>query len=362
MSKSIGNVVDPAVIIDGGKDTHKNPSYGVDVLRLWVAHSDFSKDIQVGPGILAHVSEALRKIRNTLRFCLANIYDLDRNFLVSYDNLGELDKYLLHCLHELMTQATDSYDSFQFHKVFRLLIDFCTKDLSAFYYEIIKDRLYNDPPDGPRRRSSQTVLFHVLEVMLKIASPIASEMGEEIYRHVEPNLLADKQLSVFQTGWISKVAKWSQPDIAKRWNRIRRVRHLIFKKLEDARNEKLVGANTEIECLLYVPRSPLFTLLESLGEELNDILVFGTTSLLPLENSTKNLNTFNLKTLCSFNDESSPEVKQESGNENNFYVIMKSSSLFKCDRCRKATRKREEELCDRCTSYIRSMSSNMVKG
>jgi isoleucyl-tRNA synthetase len=159
MSKSIGNVVDPAIVIEGGKNQQQEPPYGADILRLWVSSVDYSSDVPLGKNILKQMADVYRKIRNTARFLLGNLHDFDPiKDTVKYEELPELDQYMLHRITEVFTEVTESFESYQFFRFFQVIQNFCVVDLSNFYLDVAKDRLYISGADGFRRRSCQTVL------------------------------------------------------------------------------------------------------------------------------------------------------------------------------------------------------------
>jgi isoleucyl-tRNA synthetase len=168
MSKSLGNVVDPNQIINGGKNQKQEPAYGADILRLWVASVDYSNDVNIGPTIIGQLADARNKIRNTARFLLGNLHDFNpQTDAVAYEDLPELDRYMLHRITEVFTEVTEAYESFQFFKFFQTVQNFCVVDLSNFYLDIAKDRLYISDANAPRRRSCQTILQIALENLAK---------------------------------------------------------------------------------------------------------------------------------------------------------------------------------------------------
>ena len=164
MSKSLGNVMAPQEVIK---------KYGAEVLRLWVAAEDYREDIRISEEILLRLSEAYRRIRNTFRFILGNLYDFDpAKDMVEYDKLTELDRLTLHRLETLRRKVTGAYEAFEFHAIYHSVHNFCSVDLSAFYLDIVKDRLYTEKADSLERRSSQTVMYHVLDHLLRLLSPV----------------------------------------------------------------------------------------------------------------------------------------------------------------------------------------------
>ena len=177
MSKSVGNVMSPEDII-------KSKEYGADVMRLWVASSDFTSDVTVSDNILQQTNDELFKIRNTCRFMLGNLSDFDpTRHLVPYPNLSKLDRYMLHSIYQYCSEATQAYESLNFSKLYHILINMVRTNLSSFYFDTIKDRLYCDPPEGESRRSTQTALHHLLQCFTRSIAPITPHLAEDIALH-----------------------------------------------------------------------------------------------------------------------------------------------------------------------------------
>ncbi|MCA6517676.1 MAG: isoleucine--tRNA ligase [Pseudanabaena sp. M110S1SP2A07QC] len=271
MSKSLGNIVDPTVVINGGKDQKKEPPYGADVIRLWAASVDYTGDVQIGKTILAQMSDMSRKIRNTARFLLSNLFDFDpAQDTVTYDQLPESDRYILHRLAEVTKDVTEAYDNFQFSRFFQTIQNFCTVDLSNFYLDIAKDRLYISSPNAPRRRSCQTVLMYCLEAITKAIAPVLAHTAEDIWQHLPYPV---PQKSVFQAGWFTDHDEWYKPELAGKWEYLREVRSEVNKVLELARNGKAIGAPLEAKVLLVVSDDSQRSYLVSCGGELRYLFI-----------------------------------------------------------------------------------------
>ena len=250
MSKSLGNIIDPMVVMDGGKNQQKDPAYGADVVRLWVSSVDYSTDVLIGSTVLKQLSDASRKIRNTARFLLGNIHDFDpAKDAVPYAQLPELDRYMLHRLSEVLTEITESFDRYQFFKFFQIIQNFCIVDLSNFYLDIAKDRLYISAPTSFRRRSCQTVLAIVLENLTRAIAPVLCHMAEDIWQYL-PYQTPYK--SVFEAGWVKLDPQWSQPSLAITWDKIRDLRTDVNKVMEQARTDKSIGSSLESKVLLQI--------------------------------------------------------------------------------------------------------------
>uniref|UniRef100_A0A7S3EEK2 isoleucine--tRNA ligase n=3 Tax=Rhodosorus marinus TaxID=101924 RepID=A0A7S3EEK2_9RHOD len=186
MSKSVGNVVDPLKLVNGGNNQKTEPAYGADVLRLWVSSVDYSGDVLVGPEIIKTVSDSYRKIRNTLRYIVSNVNDYDPRTGMSFDELPVLDKYMLRRLATIAEDMEAAYETSSFVRLYQGLMRFATVDLSNFYLDIAKDRLYISGTDDYRRRSCQKVLYHLLEILTRSIAPILPHTAEDLWRYVPP--------------------------------------------------------------------------------------------------------------------------------------------------------------------------------
>ncbi|MDS3862397.1 isoleucine--tRNA ligase [Thermosynechococcaceae cyanobacterium BACA0444] len=250
MSKSLGNVVDPKIVIEGGTNQKEEPAYGADVLRLWVSSVDYSTDVPVGKNILKQLSDVYRKIRNTARFLLGNLHDFDPSQdAIPYAQLPELDRYMLHRIGEVFTDVTNAFESYQFFRFFQTVQNFCVVDLSNFYLDIAKDRLYISAIDALRRRSCQTVLAIALENLAKAIAPVLCHLAEDIWQFL-PYTTPHK--SVFQSGWVNLSENWHDPQLATRWQKLRDIRTEVNKVLEQARADKFIGSPLEAKLLLHI--------------------------------------------------------------------------------------------------------------
>lgn len=255
MSKSLGNVVDPAVIIEGGKNQKKEPPYGADILRLWASSVDYSADVPIGQGILKQLADAYRKIRNTVRFLLGNLHDFDpKTDGILDEQLPELDRYMLHRTSEVFEEITAAFEEYEFFRFFQTVQNFCVVDLSNFYLDVAKDRLYISHPNSLRRRSCQTVLAIIVENLARAIAPVLCHTAEDIWQNL-PYPTPHK--SVFASGWIPQETGWKDTELGEYWTKLREVRAEVNKVLEQARTEKLIGASLEAKVLLYVPDTQL---------------------------------------------------------------------------------------------------------
>ena len=246
MSKSKGNGIDPKEVTD---------KYGADVLRLWVASTDYSVDVSIGDTILQRTSDAYRRFRNTFRFLLGSLSDFDcQKDAVSLEQMPAIDVWALLRLREVLHDVEKGYNEYRFHQVFRVLYEYVINDLSAVYMDVAKDRLYSEAPDSPARRSAQTVLMNILEVMVRVMSPILSFTCDEVWEHYP---LAEREregrpISVQLAGWPTEgdfvPVLPSEEEAAQLMNRFSvalAAREAVTKALEEARNEKVIGKSQE---------------------------------------------------------------------------------------------------------------------
>ena len=262
MSKSLGNVISPLDVIK---------EMGADILRLWVSSSDYKNDIAVSQSILKQMTEAYRKIRNTCRYILGNLYDFDpARDRVAVEQMNELDRWALLKLHKLIRRVTDAYDNYEFHLVYHSIHNFCAVEMSALYMDIIKDRLYTSLPEDRGRRAAQTVLYEVIQVLVRLLAPILAFTTEEIWRFLpdEPG----KPESVQMTGWPEVKESYLDVELERRWDRLLEVREVVSKALELARQQKAIGHSLGAAVTLY-PDRPLYGFLLSFLPDLADIFI-----------------------------------------------------------------------------------------
>jgi len=267
MSKSLGNTVDPAVVINGGKNAKQEPAYGADVLRLWVSSVDYSADVPLGQTILKQMADVYRKIRNTARFLLGNLHDFNpAEHAVFYEDMPELDRYMLHRMTEVFAEVTEAFDTYQFFRFFQTVQNFCVVDLSNFYLDIAKDRLYISAENAQRRRSCQTVLAIALENLARAIAPVLCHMAEDIWQNIPYETPCE---SVFQAGWVQVGDYWKNPELAKKWETLRFYRSEVNKVLEKARTNKAIGSSLDAKILLYVSDPEQRSILENLNSTHN---------------------------------------------------------------------------------------------
>jgi isoleucyl-tRNA synthetase len=263
MSKSVGNVVAPDSIIK---------QYGADVLRLWVASADYTGDVSISNNIIKQLSDAYRRIRNTCRFMLGNFSDFDViKDMRSINEMSELDRFILHRLHYVVKRCIDSYEKYEFHTIYHTLHNFCTVDLSAFYLDIIKDRLYTSPAGDPLRRDAQSVMYIILNAVVKIMAPILPFTADEIYQHMPHD--DDKKESIHLEPMVKLDDKWEDEKLAHIWENIRSLRAEVTKALEEARKDKLIGHPLDASLEIMLSDTQLKEQIGNLTENLNDIFI-----------------------------------------------------------------------------------------
>ena len=253
MSKSLGNTVSPIDVV---------AKSGADIIRLWAASADYGQDISVSEEILDRTSEAYRRIRNTFRFLLSNLYDYEPGDAVPLDEMPELDRYAMVTLSDLVRDVTTAYEDWRFHMVYRHLYEYCGSDLSSFYLDVLKDRLYADSADSPGRRSAQTVIAAMLQAMVRMVAPILTFTSEEVW-HEMPEALREGVVSVQLAGWPDLCVDESVArPLRDAYGVVRTVREDVTKALEDARSAGLVGKSQEAAITIHAPAEVVAVLRE----------------------------------------------------------------------------------------------------
>jgi isoleucyl-tRNA synthetase len=345
MSKSLGNVVDPNQIINGGKNQKQQPAYGADILRLWVASVDYSNDVNIGPTIIGQLADARNKIRNTARFLLGNLHDFNPEIdAVAYEDLPELDRYMLHRITEVFTEVTEAYESFQFFKFFQTVQNFCVVDLSNFYLDIAKDRLYISDANASRRRSCQTILQIALENLAKAIAPVLPHLAEDIWQFLP---YEKPYKSVFQAGWLKAHQEWLKPELAQSWEQLRGLRNEVNKVMEAARIGKAIGSSLEAKVLLYVANPELKTLL----------LNYNSTELLSGQ-GVDQLRYLLLASQVELVDLVAIQATDFNSETDNLAIAIVKADGHKCDRCWNysdtvGTFKDDPTICDRCNAALK---------
>ncbi len=321
MSKSIGNVVDPLEVVK---------RYGADVIRLWVASSDYAADVSVSDEILDRTSEAYRRLRNTFRFLLSNLYDFDpATDAVAWDDLLELDRWALARTAAVVEAVTKYYDEWQYHRVFHTLYQFAVTDLSSVYLDVLKDRLYADAAAGRERRAAQSALAAILGSLVRLVAPILTFTAEEVFQSM-PEALRHGAASVQLAGWAHVPLVSDNAEEAARlleeYGTVLSVRDIASRALEEARNAKTIGKSQEAWITIAAPAAVAATLRARGSRELADLFIVS-----------------EIDVVDSDGDEVSVTVAQAEGS--------------KCPRCWNlrtdiGTDSAQPELCARCAAVV----------
>ncbi len=313
MHKSIGNVVNPLDIIK---------RYGADILRLWAASEDFKADMRIGDSNLKQISDMYRKVRNTFRFLLGNISDFNKDNLVKYEDLEAVDKYIMISLNDMAKKVIDAYDKYDFVAASSTMVNFMTNELSSYYCDFGKDILYCDAKDSPRRRKMQTVLYHAVDYLVKLWSPILVYTSDEIWTYFN----SGEANSVHYTHF-PKVEEYSDGDTIKNnFARLHQIRSDIFKAREDAINAKVIEKPMQAHALLHVSDDDKKLLLDAFGDKINQWLIIAKVSF----------------------------VDEELTKYENIEVKIEKAKGHVCPRCWNIVEEENEDgLCDRCAKVIK---------
>lgn len=255
MSKSLGNGIDPMDVVK---------QYGADILRLWVASSDYKTDIRISQDIIKQLSESYRKIRNTARFILGNISDFDpETMIMSYYEMEEIDKWALMQLNSLIRKVEDAFSRYEFHGFIHNVHNFCVIDMSNFYLDVIKDRIYTYSAGDKKRRSAQSAMYIILDALVRMLAPVISFTSEEIWKHL-PHRENDNPESIQLNSWPEANEAYDNQLLKEKWDHLIKVRDEVLKALENARNEKIIGSSLEASVTLKASGAELDFLSENL--------------------------------------------------------------------------------------------------
>jgi isoleucyl-tRNA synthetase len=242
---------------------------GAEILRLWTASTDYSGELSISDEILKRVVEGYRRIRNTLRFVLANTSDFDAaTDMLPVEQWLEIDRYALALTRQLQADCQADYERYEFHRVVQSLQTFCSEDLGGFYLDILKDRLYTTAPNSPARRSAQSALWHILQAFTKLMAPILSFTAEEVWQL----LTNDAEQSVMLHTWHQLPKPEGEGELLAKWSQIRNVRAEVTKALEELREAGKIGSSLQAEVELHCAGEK-FDLLTSLGDDLKFVLI-----------------------------------------------------------------------------------------
>lgn len=279
MSKSLGNTIVPSEVID---------KMGAEIIRLWVLSVDTSADVRVSMGSFQQIAESYRKFRNTVRFLLANTTDFDpAKDAVAFDEMESIDKYMTVLVNKFTKEILDAYANYEFMEIYKKLINFITTDLSAFYMDVAKDVVYIEAPDSKKRRSMQTVLYDVVVRLTKLMTPILPHTTEEIWKYLKE----DEKYA--QLSEMPEVKHFNNEEkLVDLWNRFMNLRSGVFKALEEARNEKLIGKSFEAHVDLYVSNGVQAD-LDALNANVRQALIVSALDVHPLSEALENALKFN---------------------------------------------------------------------
>lgn len=273
MSKSLGNTIYPQEVIK---------QYGADILRLWVASADYKADIRISNDILKQLSEVYRKIRNTFRYILGNLYDFDPSKdKVGYDSLLEIDRWALLRLEQVRGRVTKAYEEYEFHTLYHTIHNFCTVDLSSIYLDILKDRLYTALPNSVERRAAQTAMYEILSTLVTVISPVLAFTTEEVWQYM-PKTQGMTE-SVQLASWPVAHPEYLDAELESKWDRILAIRGEITKALENARRTKVIGHSLDASVTVYAAGAEL-ELLEQIASDLSTILIVSRVEVLSSDN------------------------------------------------------------------------------
>ncbi len=281
MSKSLGNIVTPQEVMN---------KLGADILRLWIASTDYSGEIAYSEEIIRRSADSYRRIRNTARFLLANLNGFDpKTDLVKPEDMVVLDRWAVSVAQEAQAEIIEAYDNYDFHKVVQRIMQFCSIEMGSFYLDIIKDRQYTAKSDSVARHSCQTALYHIAQAMVRWIAPVLSFTADEVWQYL-PGEKSNE--FVFADEWYQGLFSLAESEQmnSQYWNQILHIRSEVNKVLEQGRNDKVIGGSLEAAVTLYADDN-LFTMLQSLNDELRFVLLTSQAHVKPLSEATNSVDT-----------------------------------------------------------------------
>jgi isoleucyl-tRNA synthetase len=321
MSKSIGNVIAPEKIIN---------QYGADVLRLWVSSEDYRNDLKIGFDMIKQISDSYRKMRNSFKFLIGNLSDFDEaKHTAKYDDLSDIDKWILHKLFNLHKQVIKAYENFEFHLVYRRILNFCAVELSSIYFDISKDILYTEAKDSPKRRASQTAINEIHKTLVHLIAPILAFTSEEIWAFEGNND------SIHMQEYYNPAENLNNDALATKIDNIVDVKKDVLKALEISRKEKVISSAAEAHITIYIKSETVRNQLKEMGD---------------------NMTKFFQVAKITISETESNELTQY----DNSSLKIEPSGYNKCTRCWNFFEKLGKssdhpELCDRCTDVITAL-------
>ena len=319
MSKSLGNYIRPDEIIN---------TYGADILRLWAASVDYRNDTKIGNNIIKQLAEIFKKTRNTSRFLVGNLFDFDPAVdYVKYEDLKELDKFALHKLNQLIENVTEAFDNYEFYKYFQQLQNFAAVDLSSFYLDIVKDRLYTAGKKSLSRRACQTVLYEVLQTLVRILVPVMPHQAEDIWMSV-PECQKDGLESILLSNWPKAKAEWNNPKLEEDFVKILKAREVVTRAIEPLRADKKVGSSLEVAVYVSVKDNAV---LKADEDELCNIFI----------------------TSQAYVTDEKPSCVLNEYKEDDYTVWVTKAEGEKCARCWKYRKLNSDGICEECIDAIK---------
>ena len=319
MSKSLGNYIRPDDII-------KN--YGADILRLWAASVDYRNDIKIGNNIVGQLTEIFKKTRNTARFLSGNLFDFDPAVdYVEYDELKNIDKFALHKLNKLIAEVTEAFENYEFYKYFQCLQNFAANDLSSFYLDIVKDRLYTAGKKSLSRRACQTVLYENLMALVRMLAPVMPHQAEDIWQNI-PECQRGGLISILLSDWPGVNKKWDSPQLEEEFSKILKSREVVSRAIEPLRADKKVGSSLEVSVYIKADDN---SVLKANETDLADIYIVSQAVL----------------------TDSKPADVLNEHTEDGYNVWVVKAQGEKCVRCWKYRSLNEDGICEDCLEAIK---------
>ncbi len=336
-SKSLGNYVNAQESI---------AKYGSDILRLWVASVNYQEDIRCNDELIGRTQDAYRKIRNTLRYLLGNIDDFEPGRCVAYDDMFEIDKWAIQQLQKLIASVTEAYENFVFHRVFSLIYNFCTVEMSSIYMDVLKDRMYCDEADSLSRRSGQTAMYKILDCLVRMLAPILAHTAEEVWSAMKFKSQDVESIHLAQMLKVDEAIDWQADE--PRWQKLMALRDEVLRELEELRRKGEIGSNQQALVRIRTTNDELLQILNGFGErEFAALCITSSTTFEKLEvtfEKPTDTMSVNGKVIEDFYD--MPMI-----------IITQKSSYQKCQRCWNywpsvGADTKHPDLCERCVSVI----------
>ena len=326
-SKSKGNITSPLEMIE---------KHGADVLRLWVSSVDYSVDMVLGGSVFGQTADAYRKIRNTLRFLLGNISDFDeQSDSIALDEMTEIDRWALSRTQSLLEAVTDAFDRFAFYRAYRLIYTFCTVDLSSFYLDILKDRLYTFGPSSRERRSSQTAFSEIARLLDLILAPILAFTADEVWQRIRRE---DDPPSVHLAAWPQHDPSVRDRQLEQKWEKLQLIRAEVAKAIEGKRDQGEIGNSLQARITLYCRDAETQALLSNFGGNLKTYFIVSSVDVVKVD------------------DGAIPEKAMSSGIDNLLVAVDRAPGR-KCTRCWKYSSSvgqsvQHPEICEDCIGVL----------